>query len=166
MLRNLRFALRRARRSSGFAFTVALVIAMAVGVTTAIFSLIDVAFFKPLPYPEPERLAYVSVSFEAAGRGANDQVLTGAQWEVLRDHASGVEPAVYSEWTAGVNCAVGDRALFVQQQRVGAAFFRVFGVAPAMGRSFTKEEDSENGPRAVVVSDSLRRRIRGRAIVG
>jgi len=159
--RNLRFALRRARRSPGFALTVALVIALAVGVTTAVFAVIDVAFLKPLPYPEPERLAYVSVAFEAAGRAAEDQVLTGAQWEVLRDQSSLVEPAVYSEWAAGVNCAVGDRALFVQQQRVGEAFFRVLGVAPAMGRGFTKEEDSENGPRAVVLSDSLRRRVFG-----
>jgi len=79
-LRNLRFAGRRARKSPAFTATVALVIALAVGVTTAIFALIDVAFFKPLPYPEPERLAYVSMSFEAAGRAASDRVLTGAQW--------------------------------------------------------------------------------------
>lgn len=159
--RHLRLALRRARRSPGFTATIALVIALAVGATTAIFALLDVALLKPLPYPEPERLAYVTVSFEAAGRAAVDQVLTGAQWEVLRDHASVTEPAVYSEWTSGVNCGVGDRAFFVQQQRVGAAFFRVLGVAPAIGRGFSKEEDRENGPRAVVLSEALRRRVYG-----
>jgi predicted permease len=159
--RHLRLALRRARRAPGFTATVALVIALAVGVTTAIFALLDVALLKPLPYPEPDRLAYVTVSFDAVGRAAVDQVLTGAQWEVLRDHASGVEPAVYSGWTTGVNCATGDRAFFVQQQRVGEAFFRVLGVAPAIGRGFTKEEDSENGPRAVVLSEGLRRRVFG-----
>jgi predicted permease len=159
--RHVRLALRRAWRSPGFTATVALVIALAVGVTTAIFALLDVALLKPLPYPEPERLAYVTVSFEAAGREAVDQVLTGAQWEVLRDHASVTEPAVYSEWTAGVNCGAGDRAFFVQQQRVGEAFFRVLGVGPAIGRGFTKEEDSENGPRAVVLSERLRRRVFG-----
>jgi len=161
VLRNLRFALRRARKSPGFTATVAVVIALAVGVTTAIFALIDVAFFKPLPYPEPDRLAYISMSFETAGRAALEQVLTGAQWETLRDNATLVDPAVYSEWTAGVNCGAGDRAFFVQQQRVGADFFRVLGVLPAFGRSFTREEDSENGPRAVVLSDSLRRRVFG-----
>ena len=162
-LRNLRFALRRARKSPGFTATVALVIALAVGVTTAIFALIDVAFFKPLPYPEPERLAYVSMSFEAAGRAAGDRVLTGAQWEALRDNASLLETAVYSSGAAGVNCAAGDRAFFVNQQRVGAGFFQVLGVPPALGRGFTKEEDSENGPRAAVLSDSLRRRLFGDA---
>ncbi len=159
--RHLRLALRRARRSPGFTAIVALVIALAVGVTTAIFALLDVALLKPLPYPEPERLAHVTVTFEAAGRSAGDQSLTGAQWEVLRNHASLMEPAVYSDWTAGVNCGAGDRAFFVQQQRVGEAFFRVLGVTPAMGRGFTKEEDSENGPRAVVLSEGLRRRVFG-----
>ncbi|MFN0103099.1 MAG: ADOP family duplicated permease [Bryobacteraceae bacterium] len=159
--RNLRFALRRARKSPGFTATVALVIALAVGVTTAIFALIDVAFFKPLPYPEPERLAYISISYESAGRAANEQVLTGPQWEVLRDNANIVQPAVYSEWTSGVNCGAGDRAFFVQQQRVGADFFAVLGVPPAFGRGFTNVEDSENGPRAVVLSDALRRRLFG-----
>jgi predicted permease len=161
LARNLRFALRRARKSPGFTATVALVIALAVGVTTAIFALIDVAFFKPLPYPEPDRLAYVSISFEAAGRAAQGQVLTGAQWEVLRDHAGLVETAVYSDGASGVNCGAEDRAFFVQQQRVGAAFFQVLGVAPAFGRSFTADEDSANGPKAVVLNDSLRRRLFG-----
>lgn len=168
LIRALRFAARRARKSPAFTLAVALVIGLAVGVTTSIFALIDVAFFKPLPYPSPERLAYVSVSFEAAGRAASDRVLTGAQWEVLRDNAKGFQPAVYSEWTSGVNCGAGDRAFFVQQQRVGASFFDVLGVPPALGRGFTKEEDSPNGPRAVVLSDSLRRRIFGESseIVG
>lgn len=161
--RQLRFALRRARKSKGFTATVALVIALAVGVTTAIFALIDVAFFKPLPYPEPDRLAYVTMTFNAASRGTVEQVLTGAQWEILRDNAGSFEPAVYSEWTTGVNCGVGDRAFFVQQQRVGASFFQVLGVLPVQGRSFSKEEDIENGPRAVVLSESLRRRIYGEA---
>lgn len=161
LARHLRLAARRARKSPGFTATVTLVIGLAVGVTTAIFALLDVAFLKPLPYPEPERLAAISISFAGAGRAANQQTLTGAQWEVLRDHASGLDPAVYSDWTAGVNCAVGDRAFFVQQQRVGEAFFRVLGVSPAIGRGFNKEEDSENGPRAVVLSEGLRRRVFG-----
>jgi len=160
-VRNLRYALRRARKAPGFTATVALVIALAVGVTAAILAFIDVAFFKPLPYPEPERLAYIAMSFEAAGRGASDRVLTGAQWETLRDNASLFEPAVYSSGAAGVNCAAGDRAFFVNQQRVGASFFQVLGVPPAFGRSFTKDEDSENGPRAVMLSDALRRRLFG-----
>lgn len=162
--RNLRFTLRRVRKSPGFALTVALVIALAVGVTTAIFAVIDVAFFKPLPYPEPERLAYISMRFEAASRGSVDQVLTGAEWETLRDRATLFEPSVYSEWLSGVNCGIGDRAFFVQQQRVGEAFFRVLGVPPAIGRGFSKEEDSENGPKAVVLSDALRRRVFGDAL--
>ncbi|MBI2684784.1 MAG: ABC transporter permease [Acidobacteria bacterium] len=161
--RNVRLALRRARHTPGFTLTVALVIALAVGATTAIFALIDVAFLKPLPYPEQDRLAYVTMTWQAAGRAADELVLTGMQWEVLRDHATLFEPAVYSEWTAGINCGVGDKAFFVQQQRVGADFFRVLGVQPAFGRGFTKEEDAENGPRAAVLSEPLRRRVFGDA---
>jgi len=161
--RHLRFVLRRALRTPGFALTVTLVIGLAVGVTTAIFALIDIAFFKPLPYPEPERLAYISVNFQNGGRSSDDQVLTGKQWEVLRDNASGMEPAVYSDWVSGVNCAANDGAFFVQQQRVGAGYFQVLGVQPAMGRAFTADEDREGGPRAVILGEPLRRRVFGGA---
>jgi len=70
---------------------------------------------------------------------------------------------VYSSGAAGVNCAAGDRAFFVNQQRVGASFFEVLEIPPAFGRGFTKEEDRENVPRAVVLSDALRRRLFGDA---
>lgn len=164
LLRGMRLALRRARLTPTFTLTVALVIALAVGVTTAIFSVIDVAFLKQLPYPEPERLAYISMISESPRYGANDQVLNGSQWEILRDHLTVAEAAVYSEWTSGVNCGAGDRAFFVRQQRVGSSFFSVLGVPPLFGRGFSPEEDAESGPQAVVLSDSLRRRVFGEEI--
>ena len=78
----------------------------------------------------------------------------------MRDRATLVDRAVFSSWTTGVNLVVGgqngsDRALFVQQQRVGTGFFAVLGVAPLLGREFTADEDRPNGPPAVVLSAEL-----------
>lgn len=160
--KNIRFAARRAIRTPLFALTVTLVIALAVGVSTALFSLIDVVFLKPLPYPEPERLGIIELQFEASNGVSRDQSsVKGAEWEMVRDHATLFRPAVFSDWSGGVNSAAGDRAFFIKQQRVGHDFFPVLGVSPASGHTFAKEDDVDGAPPVVVISDSLRRKLYG-----
>jgi predicted permease len=154
-----RFALRQLRKSPGFALIVVVTLALCIGANTAIFSIIDAVFLRPLPYPQADRLALVTTAFT---RGSLENARTsqdGASWELVRDHANLIDAAPYSEMIQGVNLAVGDSAQFVQQQRVGAGFFRVLGVAPAFGREFTREEDVPGGPALAVLSHALWQRL-------
>jgi predicted permease len=163
LTKSAQLALRRAAHAPGFTATVTLVIALAVGVSTALFSFADVVFFKPLPYPAPERLFAASVQFQSSAGRVFETCCTGADWEALTTHATKFERAVYSGGVASVNLATGDRAILVKQHRVGRDFFATLGMAPVMGRSFNAAEDTTNGPAAVVISDGLRRKLFGDA---
>jgi predicted permease len=123
---------------------------------------------RPLPYPEPDRLARVVYMIRAHGAEGMNSSVTGRDWEMVRDHATKLEPAVYSDMSSGANLAAGGRVEYVEQQRVSAGFFRVLGVPPMLGREFTQEEDRAGGPRAMVVSYGLWKRIFGgdRATLG
>ncbi len=68
---HFRFALRQLRRNPGFSFTAILTLAIGIGATTAIFSIFYAVLLRPLPFPEPDRLASVSVMSFPAGSGVN-----------------------------------------------------------------------------------------------
>jgi predicted permease len=78
----------------------------------------------------------------------------------MRDGVPGLDMALTGGAT-GVNLTSNDHIAYVQQQRVSAGFFRVLGVAPALGREFTSDEDLPTGPSVVVVSHALWRRTLG-----
>ena len=132
-----------------------LTLALCIGANTAIYSVVDRVLLRPLPYPQPERLAQVITRFE---RGGGDQIgQTGGTWEALRAGVTSLDLATTSGGfgTIGVNLVVGQHAEYVAQQRVSAGFFHVLGVAPARGREFTADEDRPNGPAAAVLSHRL-----------
>jgi len=152
---DLRHAFRLLVRHPGSTALLLLTLSLAIGANTAIFSVVDATLFRRLPYPEPDRLVQLVVRYAGEGASGLQQSHDGATWEAVRDHASHVDAAVYSGWIKGVNFAAGDRAAFVQQQRVGAGFFRVLGVAPLIGREFNPEEDRAGGPTVVILSHPL-----------
>ena len=152
---HVRHAVRLSARHPGSTALLLLTLSLAIGANTAIFSVVDATLFRPLPYPEPERLVQVVTRYEwSGGTGLNNSV-DGATWVAVKDHAAAIDAAVYSDWVRGVNFASGPRASFVQQQRVGAGFFRVLGVTPWLGREFTADEDRAGGPAAVILSHEL-----------
>jgi predicted permease len=73
-------------------------------------------------------------------------------WEAIRDGVPSLDTAVFSGVVNGVNLVAGERAAFVNQQRVGAGYFRVLGVPPAMGHEFTSDEDVQGGPALALIS--------------
>jgi predicted permease len=154
-IRDARYAARVLRKSPGFTLTAVLTLAVAIGINTAVFSVVDAVLLKPLPYPAPERLALVSRTVRNEGVARDDTAQHGLTWETIRDHATAVDAAVFSSWPTGVNLVIGSTASYAQQQRVGAGFFRVLDVPPAVGREFTSEEDRAGGPRAVILSHHL-----------
>ncbi len=85
LARNLVYTLRLLRRSPVFATSIIATLALCIGANTALFSVVDAVLFRPLPYPQPDRLAQVTMHFENA-RGEGDQMAqTGGVWEGVRD---------------------------------------------------------------------------------
>jgi predicted permease len=155
LVRDARFGWRGLRKAPGFTVTAAATLAIAIGVNTAVFSVVDAMLLKPLPFPDADRLAIVASTRAADGAAIEDRAQTGATWEALRDHARLVDVAAYSTWTSGANIVAAGTVSHVRQQRVGAGLFDVLGVRPIVGRTFDADEDRPGGPAAVVLSHAL-----------
>jgi predicted permease len=154
---SFRGTLRRLAQSPGFALAVILTLALSIGANTAVFSLVNALLLRPLPYPQPDRLAGIEL---VSNQDAPDPstAIDGEAWELIRDQVPQVKAAVSSMGGPGGNAInvrtpVGVRS--VSSGRVSAGFFQALGELPIMGRSFTLEEDRDGGPRAAIISNSL-----------
>ncbi len=153
---DLRFAWRQLRKSPGFSLAAILTLGLAIGANAVVFSMVDAVLLRPLPYPQPERLALVARVFSRGGvRLSENTGHTGAVFEQIRDQAQTMTAAVSVGLAVRVNLVAGGRALPVTQQRVSAGYFTMLGVPPSIGREFSKEEDREGGPPVVIFSDRL-----------
>jgi hypothetical protein len=156
--RDLSYAFRMLRRSPAFALTAILTLAVVIGANSAVFSLADAILLRPLPYPQPDRLALVNlITRSARGENIADSV-DGWMWEAIRDRATTIDAASASG-SSGANLVTGDTAAYIEQQRVGAGFFRILGVAPFVGREFSVPEDSAGGPAAAILSYNMWQRV-------
>jgi predicted permease len=164
LLQDLRFAVRQIRKNPGATSVAVLTLALGIGVNTVIFDMANGFLLRPLPYPEPDRLAVLVRHQEGISPKTGQFVQEdnpsqdGETWEIARDHLRSVRLAIFGG-TSGVNLASGPGAeaavRYVQDMRVSAHYFEVLGIQPFMGRGFTEEEDRPGGPKAVVVSYSL-----------
>jgi predicted permease len=154
---SLRGTLRRLAQSPGFALAVILTLALSIGANTAVFSLVNALLLRPLPYPQPDRLAGVEM---VSNQDAPDPstAIDGEAWELIRDQVPEVQAAVSSLGApvgnaTNIRTAAGVRS--VSSLRVSARFFDVLGELPVMGRTFSAEEDRDGGPRALIISHQL-----------
>ena len=150
---DVRFALRQLRKSPGFTVVVLATLGLTIGANTAVYSVLNAVLFRTVPYPQPERLALVAATYTSNGHTDQD-VQTGGQFQMLRDHVTAFDVAAYSR-EGGANFAAGNRPEYIQQQRVSADFFHVLGVDPQYGREFSRAEDVPGGPALAVLSHSF-----------
>jgi predicted permease len=165
MIEDLRFALRQLRRSPGFAAAVVVTLALAIGVNTAVFSLLDGFLLRTLPYPQPERVAALVTHREAKNNPAqfeDDDSSDRATWRAVLQGVPAVTAAAGGQpfgGTEGVNlqagAAEGGAVRYVHNATVSAHYFEVLGIQPALGRGFTEEEDRPGAGKAVVLSYGL-----------
>ena len=159
--KNLRLAARQLGRTPGFTATVILTLALSIGANTAIFSIVNALMLRSLPYPEPERIGTVFERVQGPDPSDGRRWIDGTQWEQLRDNAPSLISAVSSSLASGANLKAGAHIDYVHDGRVSAHYFDVLGIRPALGRTFTEEEDRPHGPKAVILSHDLWRNIFG-----
>src|SRR2546426_399504 len=153
MLPDLRHALRTLRRSPGFSAIAILTLALGIGATTAIASLLYGILLRPLPYEHPERLVQVTWYFE---QGGPTDAVTTTEYLYWKEHARGfAAAAAYAEVGAGFNLETESGAQYVHGQLVGDGLFAVVGVRAFLGREFTADETRLGGPPAAVLSYGL-----------
>ena len=152
---NLRLALRQLSRNPGFTATVILTLALSIGANTAIFSVVNALMLKSLPYPQPDRIG--TLFQREQGPVASDEMrwIDGTQWERLRDNVPSLTSAVYAALAGGANLESGSQIAYVHAGRVSARYFDVLGVRPAVGRTFSSDEDAPKGPKAAILSYDL-----------
>jgi len=153
-LQDFRFALRTLRKSPGFTAVAVLTLALGIGANTAIFTVVYGVLFRPLPFPEADRIVEL-VEMNQGQSGEMD--LTATQLQRLREFGQVFEHI--AGWTdVGFNVAVGNAAEHVRGTPVSADYFQVLGVHPAIGREFLPEEDRGEGQRVAILSHALWKR--------
>ncbi|MFL5515880.1 MAG: ABC transporter permease [Gemmatimonadales bacterium] len=162
LFRSLRFALRALRRRPTLTVSVVLTLALCIGGTAAVFGTVYAVLFRPLPWADPEGVLIVREMW----RGQVGAVSVG-NWADLRRHDRLFEHLVPT-YPQQLNLAGTDQPENVPAARVGADFFRLLGVAPALGRTFAPDEDAPGRDGVVVLSDGLWRRRFGAdpAVIG
>lgn len=159
--KNFRYAARQLCKSPAFTVTVLATLGLCIGANTAIFSIADQIFFRPLPYPQPDRLMMLVQVQTKNGASYLQEGQTGLDFELARDHASLLDIAAGERASTGVNLFARGRVEYVNQEKVSANFFRVIGVHPLIGREFTRDEDVPGGPALAILSYGIWQRIFG-----
>lgn len=149
MIRDLRFGIRMLLKRPGFAWIVVLTLALGIGATSAVFSLIQGVLLKPPPYREPEQLVLISSVRTDGDQMLRPQDWAAAQWMEWQDEAGSFEAIAAYRWT--FNFWVSDEGSeSLEGMRVSKDYFQVTGLEPEIGRTF-QETDTEAGASPVII---------------
>jgi predicted permease len=155
---DVRYALRTLRGNLALTGVIALSLAIGIGATTAIFSVVNALLFKPLPYPDPDRLAVLWLR----SPGINipqDWPSPGQYIDIVNENRSFEEVSI-SRGTEGTLLG-GEQPERVQALQTSSNLFHVLGAQPLYGRLFLPEEDRPGGNPVVVLSHGLWKRLFG-----
>jgi putative ABC transport system permease protein len=148
---DIRFGSRAIARQPGFAAIIILTLALGIGANTAIFSVVYGVLLRPLPYPQPERIAQISISYNGVLDYSGFNAPEFNFWQTHNQPFA----AVAATTGVGFNLSSGNQPLRVHALRVSKDYFRVMGVQPALGREFIQDEDSANGPNVAILGYGL-----------
>lgn len=156
LLADLRYAARMLRGNPGFTTVAVAALALGIGANTAIFTVVNNVLLQPLPYPEPDRIMEVGRAFQAPNGAQNYGYSNSIPKYMVWRHNDAFEAfALFGQSGPSVRIGTGDRPEQAKALHTSQDYFRVFGVSPLMGRTFSAQEDAPNGPAVAVVSYSL-----------
>jgi putative ABC transport system permease protein len=153
--RDVAFGIRLLRRSPGLAITSALVVALGIGTTTAIFSLVYGVILRPPPYADPDRLVAVWSRVPKSPQRVRVNPADHREW---RTSATVFEDIALANAPQNFNLIGSGEPERIVAARLSSNLLSVLGVRPALGRSFTEEETRIDNDRVALLSDGLWRR--------
>ena len=149
LLNDLTFALRQLRKTPGLAVLAILTLALGVGANTAIFTVIESVILRPLPYPDSNRLIYISPA-DKPGFGSTSYL----NYRDIRDQSRQLEAvAGYSIDLGVVESPDGSQSVLAP--RVTPNLFSMLGANPLLGRTFSTAEGQTGGPQVTMLSEGL-----------
>ncbi|HEX4759055.1 MAG TPA: ABC transporter permease, partial [Terracidiphilus sp.] len=148
---DVRHALHMFAKNPGFTFAAVAALALGIGANTAIFTVVNAVLLKPLAYPDADRIVSVVQTFP---RGNSSTTSITKFHEYERQTSVFKDVAAYDFGGPGYN-VTGGRPEQVHGIHVTEGYFRVFGAPVILGRTFTRQEDSPNGGKVVVLSYGL-----------
>ena len=164
-LQDTRYTFRQLRKSPGFTVTAILMLALGIGATTAIFSIVEGVLLRPLPFPDPDRLVILGDVLEGSHCASCTQSSVTAPdiRNYMRDtqsfsHLGGYRRRLFELSGTGEPAAVN-------ATRMSGEVFAALGVSPLLGRTFTQQEDEEHQQVAVLSYGTWRSRFHGDANV-
>jgi predicted permease len=150
IFQDLRYAFRQLHKNPAFAAVAVLTLALGIGATTAMFSLVDRILFRSLPYPHDKELVSVGVVAPII----DGEFLFASNYLGWREHQT---PFAYFTSSTGVSdCDLTDEhPVRVACAAVASTFLPTFGIQPVLGRNFTREEDRPNAPKVALLAYGL-----------
>jgi putative ABC transport system permease protein len=163
-MNDIRYALRLLWKSPAFSVVAIATLALGIGANTAIFSVIESALLRPLPFPNADRLVRLYETFDESGARSSTLNLsekTVLQW---REHGRDIFEDIAVGTGASITASTeGQSAQSFPAARISSNFLTVLGLPPSRGRNFTAAEDQPNGPRVAIIShDFWQRNLGGR----
>ena len=158
MLLDLRVALRLLAKNPTFTVVVCLTLAIGIGGTTTMFTVVDAALLRPLPFPEPERLVWGWGKFPQGDRAS----ISPPDFMDYRGEARKLRVAAMTSFTRDTALSGEAEPESVGSTLASAGFFEVLGIRPALGRGFVPADEQEEQPLVAVISHALwQRRVGG-----
>jgi len=164
LLQDIRFGTRMLRKSPGFSAVAVVVLALGIGSTAAIFSVVDRVLLHPLPYRDSDRIVVLAQTARSTGIGDASAPANYLDW-VAENHVFS-QMAASRGWQA--NLTGGDRPERIRITVTTSSFFPLFGVNPMLGRPVLPEDENPGSDHVVVLSYGLWQRRFGsdRTLVG
>ena len=158
MIHDLRFAFRQLVKSPGFSAISVLILTLAIGATTALFSLIKGAYFDSLPYPRSHDIVTLDADFSKTGK--SEMPFSGREFLALKEQSHALTN-VTALIGASFNLTGDGDAVRFRGLRATASLFPMLEVQPLLGRVFSEEEQTPGKERVVVISYQLWKRALG-----
>ncbi len=158
ILADFRFALRALAKQPAFTIIAVLTLALAIGANTTIFSVINNVLLSPLPYPQADRLVVLQEA-DKTGQSAPFSISLPNYLDWRHDNTVFENLALTHRETASLSEIPGQIPEQIPIAFVTANLFRVIGIAPELGRTFTQDEDKAGAPFLAVISHRLWQRV-------